>query len=549
MNRPDRALPGKSGVPHNLRRMSAQPPDPATNHADAAAPPADAGPHSLAVLRQRFGPSHRWWVLLTVMIGNMAALMAATTINVAVPAISRRFSLGQHDAQWLATTFMGAMTVSMLATPWLLQRLGYRRCYGLMLALLGTGGLLGGLSPNLGLVLAMRVVEGLAAGVLQTIPGVIIMHAFARHEQGRAMGVFGFGTVLAPALGPSVGGLLVDLFGWRSVFFFVLPFCVVAGLLARRYLPHSAPGGAPVDAGARPPDGWSLLMLTVLLAALLNGLVSLQGPWPLWGAAQLALAAALAAGFINRQRRVAAPLMQMALYRQPVFRRAALVAVIYGAGLFGSTYLLPVFMLVALGLPASQVGAVLLPAGLALAVTIPLAGRLADRAPLHRTLTIGLLVMTTSFLVMVSVGSTTAIAWLTLWAVLGRIGLGCVIPSLSLSAMRVLDTPLIAAGASTMNFLRQLGGAVGVNSVGILLEWRLQAHAADGHLAGQAGTLRAFHEVFVLMALLTGAAAVAAWQMKPPGQPPNPPPSPPTAQPPTQPPTQLPTQPPPSSRG
>ena len=119
---------------------------------------------------------------------------------------------------------------------------------------------------------------------------------------------------------------------------------------------------------------------------------------------------------------------------------------------------------------------------------------------------------------------------------MGRIGLGCVIPSLSLSAMRVLDTPLIAAGASTMNFLRQLGGAVGVNSVGILLEWRLQAHAADGHLAGQAGTLRAFHEVFVLMAVLTGAAAVAAWQMKPPGLPPNPPPSEPTTQPPTQPP-------------
>jgi hypothetical protein len=123
--------------------------------------------------------------------------------------------------------------------------------------------------------------------------------------------------------------------------------------------------------------------------------------------------------------------------------------------------------------------------------------------------------MTGSFLVVAGVGASTAIGWLTLWAVLGRIGLGLVIPSLSLSAMRVLDPPLIAAGASTMNFLRQLGGAVGVNGVGIVLEWRLQAHAA----LGQAGTLRAFHEVFVVMALLTGAAAVAAWQMKPPTPP------------------------------
>lgn len=487
------------------------PPEPADPQAAAG------GAHALSALRQRFGPQYRWWVLLTVMIGNMAALMAATTVNVAVPAMSRHFSLGQQDAQWLATSFMGAMTVSMLATPWLLQRLGYRRLYALLLVLLGLGGLGGGLSASFGLVLLMRMVEGLAAGVLQTIPGVIIMHAFARHEQGRAMGVFGFGTVLAPALGPSVGGLLVDLFGWRAVFFFVLPFCLVAAGLARRYLPHCAPGGVPVNRLAPPPDRWSLFMLTAMLAALLNGLVGLQGTRPLVGLGLVGLAIVLALAFVSRQRRVAAPLMLMSLYGHPVFRRAAVVSVIYGAGLFGSTYLLPLFMLVALGLQASQVGAVLMPAGLALALTIPLAGRLADKLPLYRTLTVGLLIMAATFAVMAGVGSATAVGWVTLWAVLGRIGLGCVIPSLSLSAMRVLDPPRIAAGAGTMNFLRQLGGAIGVNAVGIGLEWRLQTHAA----LGAAGTLRAFHEVFVLMALITAAAALAAWQMRPPPPPPS----------------------------
>jgi EmrB/QacA subfamily drug resistance transporter len=492
------------------------PPSAGTTHADSA--------HSLQALQQRHGAGFRWWVLVTVMIGNMAALMAATTVNVAVPAMSRHFTLGQQDAQWLATTFMGAMTVSMLSTPWLLQRLGYRRCYAVLLVLLGVGGALGGLSSHYGLVLAMRVVEGLAGGVLQTIPGVIIMHAFSREEQGRAMGLFGFGTVLAPAVGPSVGGVLVDLFGWRAVFFFVLPFCIVASLLARRYLPHCAPGGAPVDRHAVPPDRFSLLLLTALLAALLNGLASLHGSQPLWGLAQLGVALALAAGFVVRQQRVEAPLMQMTLYRHKVFRRTAVVAVIYGAGLFGSTYLLPLFMQVALGLQASQVGAVLMPAGLALAVTIPLAGRLADRVPLYRTLTVGLLIMAATFAVMVGVGRVTAVAWVTLWAVLGRVGLGCVIPSLSLSAMRVLDAREIAAGAGTMNFLRQVGGAIGVNAVGIILGWRLQAHAGPeaqpvAAADAVAGTLRAFHEVFVLMALITAAAAYAAWQMRPPPRP------------------------------
>ncbi len=494
-------------------------PDPAPTDPTADALPAPGagapGRNTRESLQQRHGPTYRWWVLLTVMIGNMAALMAAITINVAVPAISQRFHLGQHDAQWLATSFMGAMTVSMLATPWLLQRLGYRRCYAWLLLLLGLGGGVGGMSSHFGLLLAMRMVEGLAAGVLQTIPGVIIMHAFARHEQGRAMGIFGFGTVLAPALGPSVGGVLVDIFGWRAVFFFVLPFCISAALLARRYLPHNAPGGQAVNRNAPPPDRWSLLMLTVALAALLNGLVGLHASPPWAGLAQLALAGLLALAFVWRQRRVAAPLMQMPLYSHPVFRRTAVVAVIYGAGLFGSTYLLPLFMLVALGLPASQVGQVLMPAGLALAITIPLAGRLADKTPLWRTLAIGLLVMAATFAVMAGVGAATAVAWIILWAVLGRIGLGLVIPSLSLSAMRTLAPQQIAAGAGTMNFLRQLGGAVGVNAVGIGLEWRLQTHAA----LGSAGTLRAFHEVFVLMALVTAAAAVAAWQMRPPRPP------------------------------
>lgn len=491
-------------VAHNAGCMPAAPP--------AVPPPSDRAidPYALDALRQRFGPNHRWWVLVTVMIGHMGALMAATTINVAVPAISRQFALGQHDAQWLATCFMGAMTVSMLGTPWLLQRFGYRRCYAVMLSVLAGGGLVGGLSSHIGVLLAMRMVEGLAAGVLQTIPGVIIMHAFARHEQGRAMGFFGFGTVLAPALGPSVGGLLVQWFGWRAIFFFVLPFCVIAALLARRCLPNCAPGGAPVNAQAQPPDAASLVLLTALLAALLNGLTTLHGSQPLWAGVQLALAGLLLAAFIRRQGRVGSPLMQLSLYGNPVFRRTAVVAVIYGAGLFGSTYLLPLFMLQALGLQAVTVGSVLMPAGFALALTIPLAGRLADRAPLWRSLLLGLLVMTVSFLVMAGVGSSTAIAWLTLWAVLGRIGLGFVIPSLSLSAMRALDTPRIPAGTSTMNFLRQLGGAVGVNLVGIMLEWRLHSHAA----LGAAGTLRAFHEVFVLMAGLTAAAALAAWQMR-----------------------------------
>src|ERR1044071_3196855 len=123
--------------------------------------------HSRDALQERFGPNCRWFVLLTVMIGTMASIMASTIVNVAVPDMSRVFGLGQDRAQWLSAGFMGAMTLSMLTTPWLLSRYGYRHTYIGAVVLLMAGGIVGGLSPWFELVLAMRVSEGLAAGVLQ----------------------------------------------------------------------------------------------------------------------------------------------------------------------------------------------------------------------------------------------------------------------------------------------------------------------------------------------------------------------------------------------
>ena len=183
-------------------------------------------PSSLAALRARYGPRYRWLSLGTVMLGTIASIMASTIVNVAVPDMSQHFTLGQERAQWLAAGFMAAMTVSMPLTPWLLERHGYRRTYAGAVLLLLAGSIAGGLSNSYELVLAMRVTEGLAAGVLQPIPAIIVLRGFKPEEQGRAMGLFGFGVVLAPALGPSIGGVLVEWFGWRSIFFVASPFCL-----------------------------------------------------------------------------------------------------------------------------------------------------------------------------------------------------------------------------------------------------------------------------------------------------------------------------------
>lgn len=120
---------------------------------------------------------------------------------------------------------------------WLLLLYSLRRIYTGAILLLLWGGIVGGFSLNYPMLLAMRVAEGLAAGILQPIPSIVVLRFFEHSEQGKAMGIFGFGVMLVPALGPSVGGFLVKQFGWRSIFFVVLPFCLLVLALIRRFLP------------------------------------------------------------------------------------------------------------------------------------------------------------------------------------------------------------------------------------------------------------------------------------------------------------------------
>jgi len=467
-----------------------------------------SAPHaSLAALRARYGPRYRWYVLLTVMLGTMASIMASTIVNVAVPDMSLQFSLGQAQAQWLSAGFMAAMTVSMPVTPWLLNRFGYRRTYIGAILLLLAGSIAGGLANDYELVLAMRVAEGLAAGILQPIPAIIILRGFEPSEQGKAMGLFGAGVVLAPALGPSIGGVLVEWFGWRSIFFVASPFCLLALPLAARLLPHSAPGGGEVNVEGTRLDIVGLFLVAVAILLGLNGLSMLEGADRLPGVALMGASLFVLAVFVAHLKRSAQPLIRLELFKHAVFARGAIVAFIYGSALFGSTYLLPVFMQMALALPPSQAGAVLLPAGIVLAIVIPVVGR--SSTPANRSLytVAGLALLAVSFIAMVFVGVGSGLASIVALAVLGRVGLGCILPSLNLAAMEGVQSGLIAQGTSLINLLRQLGGATGVGLIGVFLEWRLKAHGSDA--------VAAFHEAFVLLGVLMLLAIAVAWGMRP----------------------------------
>ena len=478
-----------------------------------------SGPGTAAALRERHGERYRWLLLLSVMVGTMASIISSTIVNVAIPDISQHFSLGQDRAQWVTSGFMVATTVSMLTTPWLLSRYGYRSTYVMAMVLLLVGGIGGGLSTHFSLVMIARVIEGLAAGIVQPIPAVIILYAFQLHEQGRASGIFGMGVVLAPALGPSIGGLLVDWFGWRSIFFMVVPLCLASLWLAYKFVPVNAPGGAAADRQGASLDWRGLMLGTVGTLCLLNGLVALHsGPAIEW-AGLLGAAAVAMAWFIWWQRRQITqgrrPLMDLRLFRYRQFAMGSIVAFIYGTALFGSTYLLPVFMQLGLQMSPSLVGTIMLPSGIVLAITIPLVGRLADRQPTHVLVSIGLALLACSFALMLLVGLQSALWLLVVFTILGRIGLGFILPSLNLGAMRPLAKPLISQGSSVIGFVRMLGGATGVSLCGIVLEWRITAHGDSlSSAASSAARITAFGETFLMLSGLCLLALVAAWQLR-----------------------------------
>jgi DHA2 family multidrug resistance protein len=211
---------------------------------------------------------------------------------------------------------------------------------------------------------------------------------------------------------------------------------------------------------------------------------------------------ALALSFVLWERRTPHGLLRVALFRHRGFTGACLVAFAYGAGLFGTTYLVPVFVQQVAAFGARDAGLLLAPAGVALAGAIVVGGRLTDRFPARHLVVAGLVLFALSSLLLTRAGSGTSFVALAACIVLGRLGLGLIIPSLNVGAVQALEGSELAYASSGVNFVRQLGGAVGVNLLAVLLEWRIAVAPAD--------PAAAFHVCFIAVTVAFLLAAVPA---------------------------------------
>ncbi|QZX81566.1 DHA2 family efflux MFS transporter permease subunit [Metapseudomonas otitidis] len=447
----------------------------------------------LEALHTRYGSRYPHWLLALLMVGSMAMILASTSINVALPTLMAEFAIGRPMAQWLATGFLAAMTAGLLLSAWAQARLGARRTVQLGIGLFILASLLALLAQAAWQLIALRIVQGACAGVIQPLAMVLIFRVFADGGRGMALGSYGLGVMVAPTLGPTIGGYLIDQFGWQAVFWLPLPMCVAA-LVGAQWL-------MPSDRNRQTPGGDLLAFgfLCVALFALLGALAEAQRfGWlapSCWVPGLLGITAV--GGFAWRSRVSTRPLLPMRLWRHVAFRKASWVALALGLGLYGSTYLIPLYLQTVDGYSAGRAGLLLLPTGVVLGLASFAGGWLSDRLSAAALLVGGLLVFALSCFGLGLVGEGASFLVLCFWACVGRLGLGLLLPALSTGSLDVLSAEELAQGAGAITFVRQLGGAFGVNLVTFFLEWR--------HLAGggdHAANAWAFQQTFWLVTLL-----------------------------------------------
>ncbi|WP_421991327.1 MDR family MFS transporter [Roseococcus sp.] len=434
---------------------------------------AAGGGASIEAMFARFGPSYRWLVTLTALTGTISCILSSTIVVVALPDIMGALGMGQEEGQLLSTGFLAANTAFMLVNAWAVDRFGFKFTYVGSIAVFVVTSLLAGFATDTNVMVVCRVLQGASAGLLQPLSMQIIFLVFPPERRGTAMGLFSMGVVMAPAIGPTLGGVLVDHYSWHAVFFLSLPTAMLGLVMGLAFMPGR------LSAGTRLFDWPGAILLALTMTTLLSGLTNGQREG--WGSdrvvVELMIAGFSGLAFVTWQNYARSPLMDLRLFRHWGFTGAAMVAFIYGGAIFGSTYLLPLLVQVVQGYTPTRSGLILMPAGFAVALAFLIAGRMADFVPPWLPVCCGLLLFAFSSWLIAGVGTDSSFWQLAIWILIGRVGLGLTMPNMNVGAMRALPPSLLGQGAGSINFFRMLGGAFGTNLLAVYMERRTQQHA------------------------------------------------------------------------
>lgn len=481
-------------------------------------------------------------VLSVVIAGTFLSVLDLTIVNVALPNIMTSLGVNVKQVKWVATGFFIATAVGMPLTGWLGRRLGLGRLFVLELAIFTVGSLLCTISWSLEMLVFSRVLQALGAGAIMPSSIAIITDTFPPTERGRALGVWGIGFMLGPAIGPTLGGYLTDWFSWRAVFAVNLPVAVVALLFAMVALrPGSREEGLGFD--------WK--GYATLCVFLVVGLLTLEhGQDEGWTSSLILMGGAITAAsllvFLGLVWNVPGAVMPMHLFTSSDFSLSVLLGFIRSAAMFGPFFLLPLFLQTVQGRDTIDTGLLLIPTAVSVAISMPVAGWLTDRFGPRWPSVAGFLIAAYANYAFAYVDPLVG-DWEVIYPQLWRgLGVALIMTPVNTAAMNSVRRVDAGAASWIVNLTQSVGGAATIAVLGTLLYRRTMAgldllgvggaltapppslvHRALGlgysqldsgaaasavvmHQLSQTATTLAFQDVFLLLAVATLAGMLPA---------------------------------------
>lgn len=409
-----------------------------------------------------------WIVAIAVMLGTFMEVLDTTVVNVSLPHIAGSLSATIDEATWVITSYLVANAMILPITGWLANYFGRKRL--LMMSVTGftAASFLCGLAPTLQLLIFFRVIQGAAGGALQPLSQAVLLESFPPDQRGKAMGFWGQGIVVAPIIGPVLGGWLTDTYSWRWVFYINIPVGIASIIMTTLFIFDPS----YIRRTSQRIDYWGMGMLAVGIGSLQVMLDKGQEQdWfsSHWIVSLLAAAIVFLIAFIVRELRTDHPVVLLRVFKDRTYSTGVLLMTLLGLVLYGSLVLLPIWLQTLLGYPAVQAGIALAPRGFGSFIGMTIIGRIMNKFDPRKFLAIGLLVGAATLFQLARL-NVEAGYWDFFWPQFVQ-GISLAMLFVPLTTITMSNIPREGMGNATsmFNLLRNLGGGIGIAGVSTLV--------------------------------------------------------------------------------
>jgi len=422
--------------------------------------------------------ANKWVVACTVLFGTFMAVMDINVVNVALPHMMGSFSEDMSSITWVATSYSIAEIIMVTMAGWLSTLVGRKRLYLCSFGLFTLGSILCATAVNFHQMLFYRVLQGLGGGSLIPVSQAILRESFPPEEQGMAMAVYGMGVVLAPAMGPILGGWLTDHHGWPWIFYINVPFSAVGMLMVAAFVADPD----YLRRGVRKVDWLGIALLGTALTAM--QIVLERGQEQNWFDSRLivvgtVICVASILLLIYWELKTSEPVINFRILRNIPLALGSAMGLIFGIALFGTTFILPQFTQNLLGYPAFQAGLVLMPRALMMLVCMPIVGRLYNKIDARALVLMGTAIIWWSYYDLAHL-SLQADFWNLVPAMLTMgIGMPAMFVTISTVSLATIPRPDMTDATSLYTLARRVGGNIGYALVATLVARSQQIHRVN----------------------------------------------------------------------